>query len=52
VKDVDQATFDLSVKNPSKGGEVILREPKEILHQIKKLDEESGKILAGLEKLV
>jgi type I restriction enzyme M protein len=31
MKDIDQETFDLSVKNPSKGAEVVLREPKEIL---------------------
>ena len=37
--------FDLSVKNPNKGGEVVLREPKEILNEMKKLDEESETIL-------
>ncbi|MBU2541947.1 type I restriction-modification system subunit M [Patescibacteria group bacterium] len=45
VKDVDQTTFDLSVKNPSKGGEVVLREPEEILEEMKKIDKESEKIL-------
>lgn len=36
VKDIDQTTFDLSVKNPNKNDAVILREPKEILEEMKK----------------
>lgn len=38
-------TYDLSVKNPNKGGEVSLREPKDILEDIKKLDRDSQNIL-------
>lgn len=38
IKDIDQKTFDLSVKNPNEGEGVVLREPKEILEEIKKLD--------------
>ncbi|MBU4350746.1 type I restriction-modification system subunit M, partial [Patescibacteria group bacterium] len=45
VADVDKETFDLSVKNPNKGGEVVLRDPKEILDEMKKLDEESAEIM-------
>ena len=45
VKDIDQKTFDLSVRNPNKGGEVVLRKPKEILEEMKKLDKESKEIL-------
>ncbi|OGC21532.1 type I restriction endonuclease subunit M [candidate division WOR-1 bacterium RIFOXYB2_FULL_42_35] len=45
VKDIDQKTFDLSVKNPSKNNEVVLREPKEILAEMRKLDDESFEIL-------
>ncbi|OHA62484.1 MAG: type I restriction endonuclease subunit M [Candidatus Wildermuthbacteria bacterium GWA2_46_15] len=52
VKDVDQTTFDLSVKNPSRGGEVTLREPKEILEEMKKLDEENSKILVDIKNMV
>jgi len=52
VKDIDQATFDLSVKNPNKGGEVALRSPKEIMEEIRKLDKESGNILESVEKLI
>jgi len=50
VKDVDQKTFDLSVKNPNKSGEVVLREPKEILKEMKGLDEESEKILSNIKR--
>ena len=42
--------FDLSVKNPNKGGEVALREPKEILEEMKKLDEETEEILESINK--
>ena len=52
IKDVDQKTFDLSVKNPNKGEEVSLREPKEILDEMKKLDEENNNILNTIKKLI
>ncbi|MDD5463819.1 MAG: N-6 DNA methylase [Candidatus Moranbacteria bacterium] len=52
VSKIDQKTFDLSVKNPSKGGEVVLREPKDIVTEIIKLDKESEKILKEINKLV
>jgi len=48
VKNIDQTTFDLSVKNPNKGGEVALREPKEILKEMKGLDEESKENLTKI----
>ncbi len=50
VKDIDQTTFDLSVKNPNKNNEIKLRSPKEILKEIKKLDQESEEILQELSK--
>ncbi len=52
VAKIDQKTFDLSVKNPNKNDEVILREPKEILEEMKKLDEESGEIFKSIEKII
>lgn len=52
VKDIDQTTFDLSVKNPNKNDEVALRDPKEILEEMKKLDEESVEILSLIKKIV
>jgi type I restriction enzyme M protein len=50
IKDVDQTTFDLSVKNPNMGGEVLLREPKEILEDMKLLNEQSGELLGNILK--
>ena len=52
VKDIDQTTFDLSVKNPANGGEVILREPKDILGEITKLDQESAKLLKSISEKI
>jgi type I restriction enzyme M protein len=52
VKDIDQKTFDLSPKNPSKKEEAELRSPKDILKAIKKLDEESEKVLGVISKIV
>lgn len=52
VSKIDQKTFDLSVKNPSKGGEVALRAPKEIVAEIIKLDGESEEILKGIKKFL
>jgi len=50
ISDIDQDTFDLSVKNPNGGGEVALRSPKEILDAMKKLDKESEDILEDILK--
>jgi len=52
VKDVDEATCDLSVKNPNKDDEVELREPDKILAEIAALDEKSADILKGIKELV
>ena len=52
IKDVDQNTFDLSVKNPNKGGEVALREPKEILKEILKNDKATEEILNQISKII
>jgi len=48
IADVDRETFDLSVKNPNKAEESLLREPQEILDEIAALDAESAEILAGI----
>ncbi|MFA5208415.1 MAG: class I SAM-dependent DNA methyltransferase [Candidatus Paceibacterota bacterium] len=48
IKDIDQITFDLSVKNPNKNNEAILREPKDIFEEIKKLDQENNDILKNI----
>lgn len=52
VTDVDKTTFDLSVKNPSKKDEKALRDPKEILEEIFKWDDESKEILRGISGLI
>lgn len=52
VKDIDQNTFDLSVKNPNKKEVVRLRSPHEILEEMKALDEESAEILKGIADLI
>ncbi len=52
IVDIDQTTFDLSVKNPNKKDETILRPPDEILDEIQKLDKESEKILNTIRRLV
>ncbi|MFH1976456.1 MAG: N-6 DNA methylase [Pseudomonadota bacterium] len=52
VADVDTTTYDLSVKNPNKKDETALREPQEILDEMKRLDEESAKIMSAIRELV
>jgi type I restriction enzyme M protein len=52
VKDIDQNTFDLSAKNPNKKEEVALRQPFEILAQMKELDAETDDILESIAKLI
>jgi len=52
VKDIDQSTFDLSVKNPNKKEEAALRQPLAILEEMKALDEESTDILNSIKALL
>jgi type I restriction enzyme M protein len=52
IADVDKVTFDLSVKNPHKKDAAALRDPIEILDEIKRLDEESGEILKLIRGVV
>lgn len=49
---VDQATFDLSVKNPNAPEPDPIRPPEEILDEIEKLDAESAKVLAGIRGML
>jgi len=49
---IDSATYDLSVKNPSGGDEVLLRTPQEILDEITALDAESAQVLATIRELI
>lgn len=52
IKDVSEETFDLSVKNPNKKDDTVLREPKEILAEMSELDKESAEILERVRELV
>lgn len=52
VKDIDQNTFDLSVKNPNKKEVVRLRSPHDILEEMKALDKESAEILNSILELI
>jgi type I restriction enzyme M protein len=52
IKDIDQTTFDLSAKNPNKKEEATLRQPQQILEEMKALDEESADILNSILELV
>ncbi len=52
VKDIDQNTFDLSVKNPNKKEEAALRQPQAILEEMKALDVESAEILNSILELL
>ena len=52
VEDIDQASFDLSAKNPHKKQEAILRQPQEILAEIAALDKESAEILNSIRALI
>lgn len=52
VADVHKTTFDLSVKNPNKKDETILRQPQEILNEIKTLDKQTEDILKEIKGLV
>jgi type I restriction enzyme M protein len=52
AKKIDTATYDLSVKNPSKVEEAALRHPKDIMAEIAALDAESANILAGIGRML
>jgi type I restriction enzyme M protein len=52
VSKIDQNTFDLSAKNPNKKEEVALRQPLEILDEMKALDIESQEILNSILDLI
>jgi type I restriction enzyme M protein len=52
VKDIDPTTFDLSAKNPNKKEETALRQPQQIIEEMKALDEESAGILTMIKGLI
>ena len=52
VSEIDQKSFDLSVKNPNKGGGIALRDPKDILEEMEKLDKGSGEIMDSIKRFL
>ncbi len=48
AKEIDQTSFDLSVKNPNTPEQAPLRQPEEIIAEMAKLDKESTDILDGI----
>jgi type I restriction enzyme M protein len=52
VVDIDDTTFDLSVKNPNTPEEAPLRSPEEILDEMVYLDKETKAILNSIKELI
>jgi type I restriction enzyme M protein len=52
ISDIDESTYDLSVKNPNVEEAAPLREPKVIIDDIIALDKESEAILAKIQELL
>ncbi|TVL97487.1 MAG: type I restriction endonuclease subunit M [Candidatus Brocadia sp. WS118] len=52
ITGIDQDTYDLSVKNPNNKDETVIREPKDIIDEIKALDGESAILLQTIRELV
>lgn len=52
ASDVDQDSWDLSVKNPNEPEADPIRSPQEILDEIEALDAESAKVLAGIRGML
>lgn len=52
VESIDKTSYDLSVKNPSGGGEIVHRSPQEILNEIAALDAESAEVLANIRAML
>jgi type I restriction enzyme M protein len=52
VAAIDLETFDLTVKNPNGGEEVVHRSPREIMGEIAALDAESAEVLGNIKALL
>ncbi len=49
IQGVNKDTWDLAVKNPNRNDNESVREPGEILAEIRKLDEETKKLLNSID---
>jgi type I restriction enzyme M protein len=52
VADFDQATWDLTVRNPDGGDEISHRTPREIIDEMAALDSESAEVLRKIRTLL
>ncbi len=52
VAEIDETTFDLSVRNPNGGDEVEHRNPAEILDEIERLDAEAAEAIKRIRALL
>jgi type I restriction enzyme M protein len=52
VTGIDTTTYDLSMKNPDGGEEIVLRNPLEIMVEIAALDADSAEVLANIRALL
>ena len=52
IKDIDENTYDLSVKNPNEKQEEELKMPEEIIKDIRKLEKENKEIIDEIEKII
>ena len=52
IGDVDEKTYDLSVKNPNLPEEAPLRDPKEILKEMEVLDSQTNVILKSIKQFL
>jgi type I restriction enzyme M protein len=52
IDDIDTDTWDLSIKNPNRKDGPALRQPSEILEEMKALDEEAADLMASIMELV
>lgn len=52
VGSIDSKTFELSVKNPNGGEEILHRSPEAIMDEIAALDKESAKVLEQIKALM
>ena len=49
---IDKTSFDLSVKNPNGGEEIVYRAPQQVMDEISVLDAESAEILRSIRAML
>ena len=52
IKNIDKATFNLSVKNPNGGEEIAHRNPQDIMDEIGALEAASADVLKNIKALL